>query len=148
MKKTFLAIITVMAILFTMTACGGTTTPSASDAPAQPAAPQAQDAGSEPVSEPVGGAFTIGFSFPTSNNEFWQNAVNYFKMASSDLGFTRFPTIATEIPPSKLLRCGNHDFLRHQCSRACSAGLVGCPGHFKRLQRKEHSSRYHRPAAG
>ena len=88
MKKTFLAIITVMAILFTMTACGGTTTPSASDAPAQPAAPQAQDAGSEPVSEPVGGAFTIGFSFPTSNNEFWQNAVNYFKMASSDLGFT------------------------------------------------------------
>ena len=88
MKKTLLAIITVMAMLFTMTACGGTTTPSASDAPAQPAAPQAQDAGSEPVSEPVGGAFTIGFSFPTSNNEFWQNAVNYFKMASSDLGFT------------------------------------------------------------
>ena len=88
MKKTLLAIFTVVAMLFTMTACGGTAAPSTPDTPAAPAASQAQDTASTPATEPSGGSFTIGFSFPTSNNEFWQNAVNYFKMASSDLGFT------------------------------------------------------------
>lgn len=88
MKKTLLAIFTVVAMLFTMTACGGTAAPSTPDTPAAPAASQAQDTASTPAAELSGGNFTIGFSFPTSNNEFWQNAVNYFKMASSDLGFT------------------------------------------------------------
>ena len=84
MKKALLAILTVTAMVLTLAGCGG------SAAPAPAASPDAAAPEAAPDAAPAaqGKAVTIGFSFPTSNNEFWQNAVSYFKMASADLGFT------------------------------------------------------------
>lgn len=88
MKKTALAILTTAALVLGLAGCGGNAAPSSSAQPSPaPAEAPASSGSSQKASTPAQ-SFTIGFSFPTSNNEFWQNAVNFFKMSSADLQFT------------------------------------------------------------
>jgi len=78
MKK-FLALFLALVMVFALCACGaGTGTATATPAPAPTATPAATE---KPI---VTGL--IGFSFPTSNNEFWQYCINYFEEACSQLG--------------------------------------------------------------
>lgn len=78
MKK-FIALSLALVLALGLCACGSSTI--AASPAASPAASAAPTATAKPI---VTGL--IGFSFPTSNNEFWQYCINYFEEACKQLG--------------------------------------------------------------
>jgi len=88
MKK-LLALLLTIAMVGSFTACSSTTTKEGGDQPADAPVATTAPVATEPTAaaDPVAEVFTIGYSFPTVNNEFWGTALDYAKSASEALGF-------------------------------------------------------------
>ena len=76
MKKKILSMLLAAIMVFALTACGGNSSSTSSDG-------GSSDEGTSGGDSEI----MIGFSYPTVNNEFWVNALDYVEQASEELGF-------------------------------------------------------------
>ena len=86
-KMKFLTALLVFALIFTLTACGGGG--GGEDTGGGDDAVVVETGGGDDVVEPVAESttFTIGYTFPTINNEFWGKSLQNLQAAEQALGF-------------------------------------------------------------
>ncbi len=77
--KIILAILLTGCMIFGFAGCSGGTAPASSTAPGSSESPASSEA---PTAE-----ITIGYSYPTKNNEFWGNSLTYVEQAAEAIGF-------------------------------------------------------------
>lgn len=85
-KKKLLAILMAGCMVFGLAACSSGGSSSDSSGGSDEATEDAGDDGAS--SSSGGGDITIGYSYPTANNEFWGNALTYAQQCADELGFT------------------------------------------------------------
>ncbi len=82
MKKRILAVLLAGCMVMGLAACS-----SGGEAEKEGSGETGQEENSQEPAEKSSGELTIGYSYPTANNEFWGNALEYVQQAADTIGF-------------------------------------------------------------